>query len=157
MRFLKDGAAFREYPLEKKDEFIAGREARRGGAGGGRPQYGGGPGREFTREKQIGERERAMPRGGPPSRGPRAGNSRHTVFIGNIAYDIEKSEIEELLKSEVGGVQRVSLVMDPDGRSKGFAFADMESEDAVSKAVDELNGYEMDGRALTVRVGRSNN
>jgi RNA recognition motif-containing protein len=40
------------------------------------------------------------------------------------------------------------------GRSKGFAFADMKSENDVSTAVAKLNGYDMDGRSLTVRIGK---
>lgn len=166
LRFLKDGTSFKDYPLEKKDEYISQREARRGGPGGGRPQYGGGPGQEYTRERQVESRDRFGDRGGSrggereqrgPPRGPRAGNAKHTLFIGNIAYEVEKRELEGIINGEVEGVQRLSLVTDPDGRSKGFAFADMESEQAVQNAVNALDGYEIDGRSLTVRIGRPKN
>lgn len=167
--------------MERKNELMAER-AERGGfrrdrAPGGRQTPGGpGGGGSFGMEgsdrrgayggPRRGDRDegprrfqdnRAPPRGpgrgGDGSRPQRAGNGQHSVFIGNIPFTITLGELEGLLES-AGGVERVSLVTDPSGRSKGFAFADMKSADDVNHCVDTLNGYEMGGRQLTVRVGR---
>lgn len=209
LRLLREGAKFRDYPLDRKEEFMASRAERaerRGqggpggpGAPGGRSQYGdrtgapggaggrqqygdraGGPGggrfdRDAPRRSygdrsgggDLGERrepqrtyggpggDRAAPGGSGYQGRSRAGNGQHTLFIGNIPFTISSGDLEQLLRS-AGGFERVSLVTDPEGRSKGFAFADMKSEADVQHAVDTLNGYEMDGRQLTVRVGRKN-
>jgi predicted Zn finger-like uncharacterized protein len=105
-------------------------------------------GREFGQENRARPGSRA---GGGSSQ--RAGNGDHTLFIGNLPFSITTESLEKLLR-ETAEVERVSLVTDPMGRSKGFAFADMKSENDVSTAVAKLNGHDMDGRSLTVRIGK---
>lgn len=170
---LREGADFKEYPLEKKDELMASRPDRRGPPGGsdGRQSYGDRSGggrydrdapRRTYNDRGGGDRAEHSDRrpaqrsyGGGGGGRPRAGNGQHPLFIGNIPFSIAGGDLEEILKG-AGGLERVSLVTDPDGRSKGFAFADMKTEDDVQNAVNTLDGFEVDGRQLTVRVGRKN-
>lgn len=76
------------------------------------------------------------------------------LFIGSLAY----STTEESLKSffeQVGEVSSARVVTDRDsGRSKGFGFVEYVNEEDNQKAIDQLNGKELDGRAITVDVAR---
>jgi len=74
------------------------------------------------------------------------------LYVGNLPFHAT----EELLSQRFaacGGVVSVSVVIDREtGRSRGFAFIDMESPAAAQKAIAELDGQDMDGRALRVRI-----
>jgi len=76
------------------------------------------------------------------------------IYVGNLPY----SATEETLKtafSPFGQVATVKIVMDRDtGRSKGFGFVDMPSDDEAKAAMAGLNGKDMEGRALKVNESR---
>jgi len=76
------------------------------------------------------------------------------IYVGNLPY----TATEETLKTAFapfGQVTTVKIVMDRDtGRSKGFGFVDMPSDDEAKAAMAALNGKEMDGRPLKVNESR---
>ena len=75
------------------------------------------------------------------------------IYVGNLSYQTTENDLTNLFE-EVGQVESVSIITDRDtGRSKGFAFVEMNSEDA-DKAITQFNGTEVNGRALTVNEAR---
>ena len=75
------------------------------------------------------------------------------LFVGNLPFQASESDLEGLF-SQVGTVESVSIIMDRmTGRSKGFGFVEMASEDADA-AIQRLNGAQLSGRALTVNEAR---
>ena len=72
------------------------------------------------------------------------------LFVGNIPY----SATDDILKTAfeaVGNVVSASVISDREtGRSRGFGFVEMGSEDEAQKAISELNGSDMDGRSIVV-------
>jgi cold-inducible RNA-binding protein len=76
------------------------------------------------------------------------------LYCGNLSYDTSDSELEQLF-SEFGQVRSAQVIMDRDtGRSKGFAFVEMNSDAEASAAITGLNMREINGRALTVNEAR---
>lgn len=76
------------------------------------------------------------------------------LYVGNLPYSIRNSDLEELFAVH-GSVQSAQVIMDRDsGRSKGFGFVEMESDQEARAAIAALNGKEFDGRALTVNEAR---
>lgn len=72
------------------------------------------------------------------------------LFVGSISFDSNEDSLKELF-STVGTVTSATIIIDKmTGRSKGFGFVEMSSEDEAAKAIEELNGKELDGRALVV-------
>ena len=76
------------------------------------------------------------------------------LYVGNLSYDTKEDQIKELI-SKSGSVESVSLITDKfTGRSKGFAFVEMENDDDAKKAMSEANGVELDGRAIVVNEAK---
>jgi cold-inducible RNA-binding protein len=76
------------------------------------------------------------------------------LYVGNLPFSISEQEVEELFR-QLGVVESTNLVTDRDtGRSRGFAFVEMESRESAEAAIASLNGHEIDGRALTVNEAR---
>src|SRR5687768_128081 len=76
------------------------------------------------------------------------------LYVGNLAYGISDSDLEQPLDA-YGTVHSAQLVMDSDtGRSKGFGFVEMGSDQEAQAAISGLNGTESEGRALTVNEAR---
>ncbi|MCC6492293.1 MAG: RNA-binding protein [Pirellulales bacterium] len=76
------------------------------------------------------------------------------LYVGNLSYGVSDSELEQLF-SAYGTVQSAQVVMDRDtGRSKGFGFFEMGTDQEAQAAIDGLNGTENGGRALTVNEAR---
>jgi RNA recognition motif-containing protein len=76
------------------------------------------------------------------------------LYVGNLSYDATESSINELF-SQFGSVESVKLITDRDtGRSKGFGFVEMGTEEAAQQAISELNQREIQGRRLTVNEAR---
>ncbi len=72
------------------------------------------------------------------------------IFIGSLPFSLEESELRELFE-EYGEVSSVKIITDKfSGRSKGFGFVEMPNDDNAKKAIDELNGAEVNGRAIVV-------
>ena len=71
------------------------------------------------------------------------------IYVGNLPFRATEAEINELFGKH-GTVASVALINDREtGRPRGFGFVEME-DDAAMAAIEALNGYEMDGRALRV-------
>lgn len=76
------------------------------------------------------------------------------IFIGNLSYDTTEHTLRSMFEA-YGTVERASVVTDRDtGRAKGFGFVEMSENAAAERAIEELNGREMDGRALNVNEAR---
>ena len=76
------------------------------------------------------------------------------LFVGNLSFNTTEGQILELFKT-VGNVSSCELILDKfTSKSRGFAFVEMGSQEEATKAVTELNGKELDGRALTVNEAR---
>jgi len=76
------------------------------------------------------------------------------LYVGNLSYETTSVELEDLFK-EKGEVANCDVVMDRfSGRSKGFAFVEMGSQEDANKAIEELNGKDFQGRELTVNEAR---
>lgn len=76
------------------------------------------------------------------------------LYVGNLSYGITEGTLTELF-SQHGTVQSAQIIMDRDtGRSKGFGFVEMGSDQEAQAAIQALNGKEVEGRALTVNEAR---
>ena len=76
------------------------------------------------------------------------------LYVGNLAYSVDKSSLEELF-GDFGTVTSAQVIMDREtGRSKGFGFVEMGSDQEAQAAISALNGKNVDGRNLTVNEAR---
>ncbi len=76
------------------------------------------------------------------------------LYVGNLTYEVTDSELEQLFAAH-GTVQSAQVIMDRDtGRSKGFGFVEMGSDQEAQAAIAALNGQQFGGRALTVNEAR---
>jgi len=76
------------------------------------------------------------------------------LFVGSLPYSVTDQQLAELF-AQAGTVESATVINDRmTGRSKGFGFVEMSSDEEANKAVSELNGKEMDGRAIVVNEAR---
>jgi len=76
------------------------------------------------------------------------------LYVGNLSFQTSSGDLEQLFVG-AGTVQSVNVIMDRDtGRSRGFGFVEMASEAEAQAAITQLNGKEVDGRALTVNAAK---
>jgi cold-inducible RNA-binding protein len=76
------------------------------------------------------------------------------LLVGNLPYQATEQELEELF-GQAGHVETVTVMRDSmTGRARGFGFVEMGSEEDAQKAITQLNGYQLGGRALTVNEAR---
>ena len=76
------------------------------------------------------------------------------IYVGNLPFSCGDEELRELF-GRFGSVSRASIITDREtGRSRGFGFVEMENEDEGKKAIEELNGSELDGRNLNINEAR---
>ena len=76
------------------------------------------------------------------------------LYVGNLNYSTTEDDLRRLF-TEVGPVVSVTVITDRmTGRSKGFAFVEMETEQAAEAAIDRLNNQEIDQRSITVSEAR---
>jgi RNA recognition motif-containing protein len=76
------------------------------------------------------------------------------LYVGNLAYGVGDGDLQEIFGA-FGTVQSAQVIMDRDtGRSKGFGFVEMGSDQEAQAAITGLNGKEHDGRAMTVNEAR---
>ena len=76
------------------------------------------------------------------------------LYVGNLPYSVTDSVLEELFSGS-GTVESASVITDRmSGRSKGFGFVEMSTDEEAKKGIDAVNGKEIDGRALTVNEAR---
>ena len=72
------------------------------------------------------------------------------IFVGSLPFSIEEADLRESFEA-YGAVDSVKIISDKfTGRSKGFGFVEMPNDEEAQKAIDELNGATVQGRAIVV-------
>jgi RNA recognition motif-containing protein len=74
------------------------------------------------------------------------------LYVGNIPFSATEDQLKDLF-SQFGTVESV-IIMKDNGRSRGFGFVEMSSEDEASRAAENLDGTELGGRSLKVNLAR---
>ena len=76
------------------------------------------------------------------------------IYVGNLSYNTTETELESMFSAH-GSVQSAQIISDKmTGRSKGFGFVEMGSDEEAQAAIAALNGQEVDGRTLTVNEAK---
>src|SRR5688572_21930518 len=76
------------------------------------------------------------------------------IYVGNLSYNTTETELESLFGAH-GSVQSAQIISDKmTGRSKGFGFVEIASDEEAQAAIAALNGQEVDGRTLTVNEAK---
>jgi cold-inducible RNA-binding protein len=76
------------------------------------------------------------------------------IFVGNLSFGATEGSVRSLFEA-YGTVDRVSIVTDRDtGQARGFGFVEMSVNADADRAISELNGRDLDGRALNVNEAR---
>ncbi len=76
------------------------------------------------------------------------------IYVGNISYNLTEEELRKSFGA-FGEVKSVGIIRDrATGNSKGFAFVEMPNDEDARKAIDDLNGKELRGRALRVNEAK---
>lgn len=76
------------------------------------------------------------------------------LYVGNLSYSVTDESLKEHF-SQAGTVTEASIIVDRmSGRSKGFGFVTMSTDEEAAKAIEMFNGNEFDGRKLTVNEAR---
>jgi RNA recognition motif-containing protein len=76
------------------------------------------------------------------------------IFVGNLSFEATEAAIRSMFE-QYGAVERVNVITDRDtGQARGFAFVEMARGAEADLAIAELNGRELDGRALKVNEAR---
>ncbi len=76
------------------------------------------------------------------------------LFVGNLSFNTTENDLHDAFAAH-GTVVEANLMMDRmSGRPRGFGFVTMSSPDEAQRAIEALNGKEVDGRALTVNIAR---
>ncbi len=76
------------------------------------------------------------------------------LYVGNLSYDMSEENLRSEF-AEYGEVQSAKIITDKfTGRSRGFGFVEMNSDDEGKKAMEELNGKDCEGRQLVVNEAR---
>jgi len=76
------------------------------------------------------------------------------IYVGNLSYKVDEDALREVF-AKIGEVESVKIITDSTtGRSKGFGFVEMTSDEDVEKAISTLNGTTLMDRALSVNEAR---
>jgi RNA recognition motif-containing protein len=76
------------------------------------------------------------------------------LYVGNLAYGVTDAVLEQMFASH-GSVQSAQVIMDREtGRSKGFGFVEMSSDQEAQAAIAALSGKQVEGRSLTVNEAK---
>jgi RNA recognition motif-containing protein len=76
------------------------------------------------------------------------------LYVGNLAFQTTSQDLQDLF-AQAGTVESASVIEDRDtGRSKGFAFVEMSTDEEAAAAIDQFNGRELAGRMLKVNEAR---
>jgi RNA recognition motif-containing protein len=76
------------------------------------------------------------------------------LYVGNLPYSATEAQIRTLF-SQAGEITAVTLITDREtGRSKGFGFVEMETDEQAQDAIRRFNGFSMNNRSLTVNEAR---
>lgn len=76
------------------------------------------------------------------------------LYVGNLAFSTTEADLSDHF-GKMGTVESVRLITDREtGRSRGFGFVEMSSSEEATRAIEELNGRDLDGRNLTVNEAK---
>ena len=76
------------------------------------------------------------------------------LYVGGLAYEIADDRLQELFSAH-GTVESARVITDREtGRSRGFGFVEMSSQEEAQQAIDKLNGTDLEGRSLTVNEAK---
>ena len=76
------------------------------------------------------------------------------LFVGNMSFQTTESELRSIFEP-YGEITRIQVMTDRDtGRARGFGFVELADDEEAAKAITELNGKELDGRALNVNEAK---
>lgn len=76
------------------------------------------------------------------------------LFVGSLSWNTNDDQLRDFFAT-VGTVTSANVIVDREsGRSKGFGFVEMSSDEEAKAAIDQLNGKELDGRAIAVSEAR---
>lgn len=82
-------------------------------------------------------------------------DNKKRLFVGGIAYATSEEALQEAF-AQFGTVVSARIIKEREtGRSKGFGFVEMDTEDMAQAAIDGLNGKDLDGRELIVNIARA--
>jgi RNA recognition motif-containing protein len=77
------------------------------------------------------------------------------LYVGNLSFDAQEATLKEMFEANGRKVAKVQIIADRDtGRSRGFGFVEFETEQDAQAAIQELNGKEVNGRAIVVNEAR---
>ena len=76
------------------------------------------------------------------------------LYVGNLGYSVTSSDLEQMFSTH-GQIRSAEVIMDrTTGRSKGFGFVEMETEEGATEAIKKFNGGDLDGKTITVNEAR---
>ena len=76
------------------------------------------------------------------------------IYVGNLSYKVTEDDLKDLF-AEFGTVTEINVITDREtGRPRGFAFVEMDSDDEATKAINSLNGKELQDREIVVNEAR---
>ena len=79
------------------------------------------------------------------------------IYVGNLNFRTSESDLKKLFETH-GAVSDSKIIIDKiNGRSKGFGFITMDDNSEAQKAINELNGYSLESRKITVNEARPTN
>ena len=77
------------------------------------------------------------------------------LYVGNLPFSADENSVRELFAQDGRDVTEVKMITDREtGRPRGFGFVEMGNSEHADAAISALNGYSMDGRALTVNEAK---
>lgn len=78
----------------------------------------------------------------------------YKIYVGNLPYSTTDADLQSMF-AQAGTVKSATVIKERDsGRSKGFGFVEMDSQEAMDNAISMFNGKDLGGRALSVNVAR---
>ena len=76
------------------------------------------------------------------------------LYVGNLSFRLEESQLESVF-APFGTVKSVKIITDFEtGRSRGFGFVEMETEEEAQASIEKLDGSEFEGRTLRVNIAK---
>ena len=80
-----------------------------------------------------------------------------SIYVGNLPYSTREEDLREVFEAH-GNVENVKIIRDREtGRSRGFGFVEMSTEEETNAAISALNGSELGGRTLKVSISKPRN
>ena len=77
------------------------------------------------------------------------------LYVGNLSFEVTDDGLQQLFSSNGFQVQSARVIRDMDtGRSRGFGFVELEPSEDMARAISQLNGFSLEGRALQVNEAR---